>query len=97
MKKLRLSKRKLKKIKTLEQMEEMFHFVASQSEVYIHPETYAEVFNNIKNYYEAIMPKTFLGSMSRAKAQLEVMRTDFHLDTSLPKNRIIIKQKNEVE
>ena len=98
MKNKRLSKWKLRKIKTLGQLEELFGFSAENSKIYLHPETYVKLSTNIKNYYDEVMPQTLMGrASSTAKTQLELMRTEFCLDGGMRKNRIIIKQKNEVE
>ena len=98
MKNKRLSKWKLRKIKTLGQLEELFGFSTVNSKICLHPETYAKLITNIKNYYDEVMPKSPVWrASSRAKTQLELMRAEFCIDIGMRKNRIIIKQKNEVE
>ena len=98
MKNKRLGRWKLRKINTLGQLEKLFGFSAENSKIYLHPETYAKLSTNIKNYYDKIMPKSPMGrASSTAKTQLELMRAEFCLDYGMRKNRIIIKQKNEVE
>lgn len=91
---VKLTKRRLRKIKSIKDMEKMFHFDAAKSAIHIHPETYEILFIKIKKHYEKNLPKNpFTNMQTRARTQLEIMKTEFILTPQMKNNRILIKKK----